>query len=62
VRITRYVVGLALLGAVGCGEAKPLPKSGRKVTPEEFRRMTPAERDDPYVLDNLEKQPPARRK
>ena len=52
---------LLAAAGVGCGGSRPEPpQPGRKITPAEYRRMTPAERDDPYVIDNLEKPPRAR--
>lgn len=44
------------LGCSGCGRSSPdaTPHPGRKVTWEEYRKMDAEQKDDPYVLDNLD--------
>lgn len=40
----------------GCGRSSPdaTPHPGRKVTWDEYRKMDAEQKDDPYVLDNLD--------
>jgi hypothetical protein len=46
----------------GCGRASPAapPHPGQKVSWDEYRKMDAEQKDDPYVLDNLDNE--ARRK
>jgi hypothetical protein len=48
-------LGLALLVAVvGCGGSSAPAPSERKITWEEYRKLPAVEKDDPYVLQNLD--------
>jgi hypothetical protein len=48
---------LILLG-LGCeSQQSNVPTLPRKITSEEYRKMTPDEQSDPFVLQNLEKPP-----
>jgi hypothetical protein len=43
-------------GCGGCGRSAPdtPPHPGRKVTWDEYQKMDTEQKDDPYVLDNLD--------
>lgn len=50
------VLGVALFAA-GCGPSAPAPGPGdpaKKITWSEFQKMDAEQKDDPYVLDNLD--------
>lgn len=53
VRWFALFIGMAFL--VGCGSGSgPVGDTSRKITWEEYQKMDPEEKDDPYVLDNLD--------
>ncbi|MGL6075212.1 MAG: hypothetical protein ACRC8S_13715 [Fimbriiglobus sp.] len=46
---------LLLLGVIGCGSsATTTGNPAKKVTWEEFQKMDVEQKDDPYVVDNLD--------
>lgn len=51
----RILPALLLGFAVGCGASTPATGDpSRKITWEEFQKMDPEQKDDPYVVDNLD--------
>ena len=51
----RSLTVLALLAAAGCGSSTPATGDpAKKITWSEYQKMDAEQRDDPYVLDNLD--------
>lgn len=51
----RLLLLLLAASLVGCGPSKPATGDpSRKITWAEFQKMDAEQKDDPYVLDNLD--------
>jgi len=50
----RRMTLVLLVALAGCGGPGPKPDPSRKVTWAEYQRMDAEQKDDPYVLDNLD--------
>lgn len=49
-----FLLLLALFQALGCGSGEPNAGPSRKITWDEYQKLDAIEKDDPYVLNNLD--------
>jgi nitrous oxide reductase accessory protein NosL len=63
-RAALVLLVLASAFSAGCGPSKSAapPQPGRKITREEYRKMSAEEKDDPYTKAHLEPLPPKKTK
>jgi hypothetical protein len=52
--VTRLILPFVLFVAVGCGSAAPTGDPVKKITWEQYQKLPPEDRDDPYTLANLD--------
>ncbi len=50
----RLVLLLGVLAAVGCAPTAPTGSQTKSITWDEYQKLPAEDRDDPYVLNNLD--------
>lgn len=57
-RAKLLLLGIILTFALGCGRGQPMVDSGEKyISLDEWKKMPPEERYEPFVLERLQRQP-----